>query len=203
MQRPFPPEHLREPGFLIEPANEVADWLQHAFVREDAALMNPDHEHLRVADLACLWTNVPYIDGFMPVVGAAELVKVQGKPWPKAEKTDHLCLMHGHIPDMRIWLYAPFLATCDDASFCAVVEHELYHFAQKLDKDGIPKFDPDGKPMWAQRAHDVEEFVGIARRYGVAACRGRAKEFVAAAQSKPLIARAQIAGICGTCGDAI
>lgn len=181
----------------------MAAWTRQAFIDEDAPRCNPDHAHLRPADIAVMWTNVEWVDGFMPVVGMAELVTTNGKPWAKAEKIDHLCMLHGNIPEMRIWLYAPFMATADDATFCAVVEHELYHFAQKLDKDGAPKFDPDNKPMWAKRTHDVEEFVGIMKRYGVGACRGRSREFVEAAAYPPLIGRAELDAVCGTCGGRI
>lgn len=203
MQRPQPPEHLIEPGFSIEPALEVSNWLRATFIDEGSRLLNPDHEHLRQADIASMWTNVEYLDGLMPVVGTAELVRLNGKPWPRARAFDQLCLLFGRIPDFILTFYAPHAVKADDATWCATVEHELYHCAQKIDKENLPKFDPEGKPVWTIRPHDVEEFVGVMRRYGVEACAGKSKEFVEAAKAPPLIARAEIKGACGTCYAAI
>ncbi|WP_234804027.1 putative metallopeptidase [Ensifer adhaerens] len=47
------------------------------------------------------------------------------------------------------------------------------------------------------RAHDVEAFAGVVRRYGADAAGVRA--MVDAANQKPEIARVQIAHACGTC----
>jgi len=197
----MPPENLWQPGQQIEPAGEVTDWVKENFILEGSPLTNEDHAHLRAADLHFLYTNVPYTDGDVPVVGMAELVKVGGKPWAQAERVDQLCLLHGKIPKMRVWLYAPFMAVADPWTFCAVIEHELYHYFQKPDKEGQPKFDPEGLPVWGTRAHDVEEFIGVMARYGVDACRGRSREFVEAAMRPPLIAPAQtpfsVACACG------
>jgi hypothetical protein len=186
--KPIPPEHLHEPGFNVEPAPEAAEWLKQMFVLDGAPLMNPDHEHMRKVDLVCLWTNVEFEDGGMPIVGMAEIVNVNGKPWPRAEKTDHLCMLHGNIPQARIWLYAPAWATCSHWRACAVGEHELYHYAHKHDGEGDPMFDDLDRPVLTKRAHDVEEFVGVMVRYGVDNCAGRSRAFVEAALQKPLFA---------------
>jgi hypothetical protein len=199
MERPLPPPHLCEPGSQIEPALEIAEWMQAAFIAAEATYPNPDHEHLREADIACLWTNVEYTDGAVAVGGTAELVRLSGKPWPKARAVDHICLLFGRIPDFILTFYAPYAAEADDATWCALVEHELYHCAQKLDKDRLPKFDPEGKPVWAMRPHDVEEFVGVMQRYGVGACAGKSREFVEAAARPPLFDAEQLRAICGTC----
>ena len=172
------------------------------FVHEDSRLCNEDHAHLRTANIAALWTNVEFEDGLMPVAGMAEIVKVNGKPWPRAERTDHLCLLHGDVPQARIWIYAPYAVTLDDASFCALVEHELYHLAQKTDKEQQPMFDDEGRPVLTTRAHDVGEFIEVVRRYGVGAVHPNVKTMVEAAKSKPLIASASIRAACGTCAAA-
>jgi hypothetical protein len=203
MNRPHPPEHLHQIGYQLEPANEVADWARACFINEDSPLINPEHEHLRNADIVFLWTNVEYIDGGMPVAGMAEIVQVNGKPWPSAERVDHLCLMHGRVPQARIWLYAPYAATCSDAAFCALVEHELLHYRPKFDKEGEPVIDDEGRPKLVKRAHDVSEFISIVRRYGVGAVHPNVQLMVEAAQMEPLITRAQIEAVCGTCGARI
>lgn len=198
MERPLPPENLRDVGFDIEPAMEVAEWFTNAFIKEGAPLGNSDHAHLREADIACLWTNVEYVNGLRPVVGTAELVRLSGKPWQKVRTCDHLRLLFGRIPDFIITFYAPYAYTASDAAWCALAEHELYHCAQKLDQDGMPKFDGEGKPVWAIRPHDVEEFHGVVRRYGAGAASSGVAQLVEIAGRAPEVEAANIVGVCGT-----
>lgn len=199
IERPWPPPGLHQIGYQMEPAMEIAGWLRAVFLDEDGPLFNPDHLHLKDADIACMWTNAEYSDCLMPIAATAEMVRLSGKPWPKARAHDQLCLLFGRVPDFILTFYAPGAMEADDATWCALVEHELYHCVQKKDKEGQPKFDPDNKPVWAIRGHDVEEFIGVMRRYGVKACGENAQEFVAAAAETPLIAAAQIKAVCGTC----
>jgi hypothetical protein len=135
----------------------------------------------------------------MPVAGMAEIVHVTGKPWPRAERIDHLCLLHGNIPQGRIWLYAPYAVTLDDASFCALVEHELYHFAHKHNKNAEPMFDDEDRPVLTKRSHDVSEFLGVVERYGPGAVHSNVRRLVEVAQRKPLMAVDSIRLACGTC----
>jgi hypothetical protein len=182
---------------------ELQEWLMNTFVHEDGELCNEDHAHLRTANIAAIWTNVEFEDGLLPVAGMAELVKVNGKPWPRAERTDHLCLLHGNIPQARIWIYAPYAATLDDASFCALVEHELYHLAQKKDKEQQPMFDDEGRPVLTTRAHDVGEFLGVMERYGVGALHPNVRAMVELAKKKPLLTGDQVRAACGSCAVAV
>jgi hypothetical protein len=63
----------------------------------------------------------------------------------------------GCLPDFLVTVDV-VSGTFDDASFCALVEHELYHCAQATDAFGYPKFHRDsGDPIWGIRGHDVEE----------------------------------------------
>lgn len=199
MLRPLPPEHLHEVGYELEPALELSTWVRETFIVEHAPLLNPEHEHLRAADIGCLWTNVEYRDGLFQVQATAELVRISGKPWPQARMVDYLCMLFGKVPDFILTFFAPGAVAATDTTFCARTEHELYHCGQKLDQENLPKFTPEGKPVWAIRRHDVEEFVGVNERYGIEACAGRSKEFVLASQRPPLIAPAQVASACGTC----
>lgn len=88
-------------------------------------------------------------------------------------------------------------AQAGDAEFCALVEHELYHCGQERDAFGAPKFRQSGLPAFTMRGHDVEEFVGVVRRYGADA--SGVRDLVEAASHEPTIARASIAQACGTC----
>lgn len=203
MIRPQPSPDLRVPGFQIEPSTELQQWIFDTFVNEGGPLCNEEHAHLRAANIAAIWTNVEFEDGLMPVAGMAEIVRVNGKPWPRAERTDHLCLLHGDIPQARIWLYAPYAANCDDSTFCALVEHELYHLAHKHDKNTEPMFDDEGRPVLTTRAHDVSEFIGVVERYGLSAVHPNVGKMVEAAKSKPLLAGKPVQIACGTCAAGV
>lgn len=202
MIRPQPSLELQVPGNQIEPSVELQEWLMNTFVHEDGELCNEEHAHLRMANIAAIWTNVEYEDGLMPVAGMAEIVKVNGKPWARTERIDHLCLLHGDIPQARIWIYAPYAATLSDGAFCALVEHELYHLAQKKDKEQQPLFDDEGRPVLTGRDHDVSEFLGIVERYGVDSVHSNVKKLVEVAKRQPLIQAAAIRSVCGTCAAA-
>ena len=104
----------------------------------------------------------------------------------------------GRIPDFVITLDAGYAAGADDRSFCALVEHELYHCAQALDEFGGAKFKADSDiPVFAMKGHDVEEFIGVVRRYGMTA---NVRELVEAAVDETGKAEtADIELMCGTC----
>jgi hypothetical protein len=48
----------------------------------------------------------------------------------------------------------------------ALVDHELCHAARAHGKDGEPKEDERGRPIWRMRKHDIEEFREIVIRHG-------------------------------------
>lgn len=184
----------------FEPAPDLAAWLAATFIIEGAPLENPDHAHLRAATLGCLWTTVENTRQQRRVVGMAELGEARGTmgKWPKARADQQTARWFGQTPDFVLTFAAGYAAACDDASFCAVVEHELYHCGQDRDEFGLPKFrKSSGLPVFAIRGHDVEEFVGVAKRYGAAAT--GLTDLKDALNTKPTIAKALIAGACGTC----
>ena len=185
---PLPPEHLREPGFELEPAPEVVAWLRQMFIDEGAPLFNPRHAHLQKVDLVAMWTNVEYVEGGVAVVGQAEIVNVNGKPWQRADKVDRLCMLHGNIPQARVWLYAPAWYERGFWRACSVGEHELGHYGHKQNREGERLHDDEDRPQLCTLAHDVEEFVFIMERYGVGHCAGQSRELVEAALRKPLFA---------------
>lgn len=197
--RPMPPDEMIE--FLPErftPAGDVREWIMDTFVAQDGELANEDHAHLAHAELGVLWTNCANSKNMRTVLGQAELMPpmAMGK-WQRARAIAQIEEWFGDVPDFVITLFAPAAATLDDAQFCALVEHELYHCGQQRDVYGAPKFKQDGTPAFAIRGHDVEEFVGVVARYGASA--SGVSEMVEAAMRHPLIAPADIAGACGTC----
>jgi hypothetical protein len=198
LKRPLPPDDLTYPGDKFVAAPEVASWMRRAFIDADAKLLNEDHSHLRDAHVGVLWTNEPNVSKQRQVVGTAEMPFFRGNAWQKARQEFQLEQWFGSVPDFIITLFAPFAARADGISFCAVCEHELYHCAPSLDEFGYPRFrQSDGSPIFAIRGHDVEQFVGVTRRYGAGA--SGVASLVEAARKRPLIARAQIEAVCGTC----
>lgn len=201
LMRPMPPADLLAdplaPAF--RPAPELANWALQTFVAECAAIENPDHAHLRHADIACLWTSKGNSRQGRRIVGQAELGEPRGTmgKWPKGRAEQQLEEWFGLVPDFLLTFDAHYAAICTDAEFCALVEHELYHCGQERDGFGAPKFTQDGRPKFAMRGHDVEEFVGVVRRYGADAAGVR--ELIEAAKGRPEVSAASVAGACGTC----
>lgn len=200
ISRPFPPDDLlaRFEGVFL-PAPEVVSWIKSALLDEAGPLHNPDHHHLNQAILGVLWTNVANARQLRRVVGTAEMPLFRGGAWVSGRQEQQLREWFGDVPDFLITLDAHYAQQASDAEWSALVEHELYHCAQALDEFGAPKFSREGLPKFAIRGHDVEEFVGVVRRYGIGNAAGAAAQLVQAAACQPEVARVDIARACGTC----
>lgn len=206
--RPRPPEDLlgadgAVTATPIRPALDLEAWARATFIDEDGALANEDHAHLRDAHLGFLWCSIPNARQMNTVVGQCETCQFQGGRWAKARQLQQLAGWFGLVPDFLITLDAGFADQASDATFCSLVEHELYHAGQERDAFGAPKFRKDGSPALTIRGHDVEEFVGVVARYGVGAAAGQTAALVEAARLGPTIAAADLAGCCGTCGRGV
>lgn len=206
LARPRPPERLvGQEGALtarpVEPALDLMAWMRAAFIDEDAPLLNEEHLHLRDASLGALWCALPNESKGNTVVGLCEEATFIGNRWAKARFEQQIVGWFGEMPDFLLTFDASYADQCSDATFCALVEHELYHCGQKKDRWGAPRFSAQtGKPIFGIRGHDVEEFVGIVARYGVGAAAGQTRALVEAAGRAPLICTADLEGVCGTCG---
>lgn len=200
-QRPMPdPAMFSIEGKDFVPAPELKHWAFETFIRNGAELENPDHEHLKDADIAFLWTTVSASRHMNQIVGQAEQPKFMGSKWSKRRQEQQIEEWFGELPDFLITIDASYAAQCDDVSFCALVEHELYHCGQARDDFGGPKFSTStGLPVYAIKGHDVEEFVGVVRRYGVGAGAGQTLALIEAAQRGPQIGKAKVTGACGSC----
>lgn len=97
---------------------------------------------------------------------------------------------------MRCLTSASYCLTCSDAEFCALLDHELNHIAQEVDDFGAPAFNKYGLPKLCMRAHDVEELVGVVRRYGASE---DVQRMIDAAKTPPEVAKINMARACGTC----
>jgi len=197
--RPQPPADLIDPRSATRfvPAPEIVTWARATFIDEDAPLRNEDHHHLAFATIGALWTNVPNGRHGRRVVGQAEMGLPPAGKWLRGRIEMQLAAWFAVPPIFLLTFDAEYCSECSDAEFMALVEHELYHCGQDRDPYGAPKFRKDGTPAFAMKGHDVEEFVGVVRRYGADATGVRA--MVEAAKRPPEITPVRIAQACGTC----
>ncbi|WP_462402273.1 putative metallopeptidase [Pseudomonas sp. Marseille-QA0332] len=197
MSRPIPPPHLLDQVFLtLCPAPEVWDWVNAEILADVGSLRNPDHAHLLDANVQVLWASQSFAKQGRTVLGQAERVMHRAGGWQKARQEQQMREWFGEEPQFLITLAADYCAQCTDAEFCALVEHELYHIAQATDQYGAPKFTQDGMPKLEMRGHDVEEFIGVVRRYGAS---NDVQQLIDAASRPPEVAKINIARACGTC----
>ncbi|MBA1189332.1 hypothetical protein G7Z99_09755 [Pseudomonas entomophila] len=197
MNRPAPPSDLLDHIFLtLRPAPEVWDWINTEILADTGSLHNPDHAHLLDASIQVLWASHSFAKQGRTVLGQAEQVMHRAGGWQKARQEQQMREWFGEEPQFLITLAANYCAQCTDAEFCALVEHELYHIAQATDQYGAPKFTQDGMPKLEMRGHDVEEFIGVVRRYGAS---HDVKQLIDAASRPPEVAKINIARACGTC----
>lgn len=199
-RRPLPsPEFFEEfvPYIQLTPATGVWEWVQSQFIADTGHLYNPDHFHLADADIAFMWASSAFAKKGRTVLGQCEEVMMRAGGWQKARMEQQMHEWFGHQPDYIITLAADFCLQCSDLEFCALIEHELYHIAQKTDEFGAPAFYRDtGKPKLCLRSHDVEEFIGVVRRYGASR---DVQELIDAASGPAEVAHLDVAKACGTC----
>lgn len=195
--RPAPPLDLDIAG-EFRPAPELVTWARATFIDEGGPLENAEHRHLHAAHIGALWTNVPNGRHMRAIAATCELGKpmVNGR-WQKGRAEMQVRQWFGAIPDFILTFDVGAALQCDDATFCALVEHELFHAGQERDEFGAPKFRKSGAPVFAIRGHDIEEFAGVARRYG--AVTEDMRVLADALKHGPTIAPVQITRACGAC----
>lgn len=199
LKRPMPPLDPDETYHLynrVYPANDVLEWVSDQILSEDGQLYNPDHFHLIEADICIMWADTAFTKQGRAVLGQAEQVAMRAGGWQKARMEQQMYEWFGRVPKFIITLAADFCSQCTDVEFCALIEHELYHIAQATDEFGAPKFNKEGQPVLTMRGHDVEEFVGVVRRYGAST---EVQELIDAANTPAEVAHLNIARACGTC----
>jgi hypothetical protein len=199
-ERPRPPASLFDAGSWFRrfmPAEGVAEWVSRTLHSEHSPLYNADHQHLRDADVEFLWAAQENSRQMRRVVGQCEEVTFRCGAWQKGRQEQQMHEWFGRVPTYLITLDAMYANECSDVEWCALIEHELYHIAQKSDEFGAPAFTKDGLPKLGIRSHDVEEFVGIVRRYGIGA--GETAKLIEASRRTPEVGHINIAQACGTC----
>jgi hypothetical protein len=197
MERPQPSSDLLDSFLLrLSPAPDVWMWIRREILADTGSIHNEDHAHLIDADIRVMWASAAFTKKGRTVVGQAEQVAFRAGGWHKARMEQQMLDWFGDVPAFIITLAADYCADCSDADFCALVEHELYHIAQATDKYGQPAFTQEGRPKLEMRGHDVEEFVGVVRRYGASPA---VQELVDAASNPAEVGKMNISRACGTC----
>lgn len=195
--RPMPSQEIRDSVFTsLYPAPEVWEWIRKEILSEEGSIYNADHEHLAEANIQVMWASSSFSKQGRRILGQAEKVMHRAGGWQKARAEQQMREWFGEEPEFIITLAADYCGHCTDAEFCALVEHELFHIAHKPDKYGAPAFGDDGMPKLEMRGHDVEEFVGVVRRYGASE---DVQILIDAASKPPEVARINVARACGTC----
>ena len=194
----MPPDILGQ-AVSFAPGPEALAWIREQVFAEDGAIHNPDHGHLVDADIAVLWADGGFTSKMRTVIGTAEEVAFRCNAWQRGRQEQQMVEWFGRVPSFLITLDGQYARQCSDAEWCALVEHELYHLAHKRDDFGAPLFTKDGRPKIAIQGHDVEEFVGVVRRYGIGSQDGHLAKLVRAANAAPEVSRVSLAGACGTC----
>lgn len=201
------PRDLVSMGSLVQPdlfvpAPDLEEWIRNAYLDEEGPLYTPEHDHLRDATIGCLWTTAENRRQGRRIVGQAEMPEnTLGRlnKWLQARCWQQLREWFGYEPDFLLTFDAIHAADVDDATFASLVDHELTHCAQARDEFDMPAFYKDGRPKFAIKGHDVEEFVSVVRRFGIEAAGEQATNLVIAAAKGPEIAPVKLAQACGTC----
>lgn len=201
-RRPYPPVNFTGENWLpytrLIPASEIGEWVNQNILSEDGRIHNSDHAHLLDADVAFMWASGSFAKSGRIVLGQCEQVMMRAGGWQKSRMEQQMHEWFGRIPKFIITLAADYCEQCNDLEFCALIEHELFHIAQKVDEYGAPKFTKEGFPVLTLRDHDVNEFIGVVERYGAGAPDSNINKMIKAAQAGPTVSAVNIARSCGT-----
>lgn len=206
--RPFPPTDFidqaeEEESIRLIPAPDLKQWAVKNYLTSDGQLYNPDHDHIaEILDndetfLAFAWASSAAVSKKCMVLGQCEKVMFNVGGWKKARQEQQMRDWFGYIPVYLITIDASFCERANDREFCALIEHELYHIAVERDEDGDPIFsNMTGLPKHYLGGHDVEEFVGVVKRWGA---NKDIKRLVEVANNPPFVSDLDISKCCGNC----
>lgn len=181
------------------PAPEVEAWIREQVLAADGAIHNAEHKHLLDTDWAVLWAREGFKSRGKTVIGQAEELMFRCNRWQRERQEQQMAQWFGRVPAFLLTFDASFCRDCDDIAWCTLVEHELYHLAHQRDEFDAPAFTKDGRPKVGIGGHDVEEFIGVVRRYGAGPAGAPLQRLIEAGNRAPEVGRVSIAGACGTC----
>ncbi|MCF7213977.1 putative metallopeptidase [Acinetobacter baumannii] len=206
--RPFPPQELidkadEEEAIRLAPAPELMNWVISNFLTIGGPLHNPDHDHIAelIHDneefLAFAWASSACMAKKRMVLGQCEKVMFNQGGWKKARQEQQMRDWFGYVPMYLITIDASYCDQATDRDFCALIEHELYHIGVERDEDGDPLIsEMTGLPKHYLAGHDVEEFVGVVKRWGADES---VKRLIEVAKQAPFVSDVNISKCCGTC----
>lgn len=125
-----------------------------------------EHKHFADAEIPVefLLRVAPKIKAGRMVLGTAMIPTVQGLLKDLFEQL--LGQFFGRMPLFLIVLDRDFWMEADAITRAALLEHEMMHIKQDVDKNGDLRFDRDGNPVFGIVGHDLEEFNYIVNKYG-------------------------------------
>ncbi|MDV7458245.1 putative metallopeptidase [Acinetobacter baumannii] len=206
--RPFPPTDFmdqaeEEEALRLIPAPDLKLWVVANFLTLGGPLHNPDHDHIaemlhdNEGFLAFAWASSAYTRAKRMVLGQCEKVMFQQGGWKKARQEQQMRDWFGFVPVYLITIDASFCEKANDSEFCALLEHELYHIGVERDTDGeIIYSDHNGLPKHYLAGHDVEEFIGVVKRWGA---NDSVKRLIEVAKNPPFVSDLDISKCCGNC----
>lgn len=206
--RPFPPQDLidkaeEDEAIRLAPAPDLMNWVITNFLTIGGPLHNPDHDHIaellhdNEEFLACAWASSACVAKKRMVLGQCEKVMFNQGGWKKARQEQQMRDWFGYVPVYLITIDASYCDQATDRDFCALIEHELYHIGVERDEDGEALYsDMTGLPKHYLAGHDVEEFVGVVKRWGADES---VKRLLEVAKQAPFVSEVNISKCCGTC----
>ncbi|MGQ1242817.1 putative metallopeptidase [Acinetobacter baumannii] len=206
--RPFPPQELidkadEEETIRLAPAPDLMNWVIANFLTIGGPLHNPDHDHIaellhdNEEFLAFAWASSACMAKKCMVLGQCEKVMFNQGGWKKARQEQQMRDWFGYVPVYLITIDASYCDQATDRDFCALIEHELYHIGVERDEDGEMIFSSStGLPKHYLAGHDVEEFIGVTKRWGASQS---VKRIVEAAKNPPFVSNLDISKCCGNC----
>ncbi|HCI7192785.1 putative metallopeptidase [Acinetobacter baumannii] len=206
--RPFPPQELidkadEEEAILLAPAPDLMNWVIANFLTIGDPLYNPNPDHIAelIHDneefLAFAWASSACMAKKRMVLGQCEKVMFNQGGWKKARQEQQMRDWFGYVPAYLITIDASYCDQATDRDFCALIEHELHHIGVERDEDGDPLIsEMTGLPKHYLAGHDVEEFVGVVKRWGADES---VKRLIEVAKQAPFVSDVNISKCCGTC----
>lgn len=183
---------------MMEACPELTDHIHNTILSPTHKMFNPVHLHLNELDLGFLFTNIENSTKGQRILGQAKIPGSGGDAWGVGMTNLFLIERFGYFPDALIILNGIWFSGATNLQRYALIEHELFHIAQKTDQYGLPQWDDEtGKPKIKIQGHDVEEFIGVVSRYGTYS--PELAQMKGAMMKEPEFTIGEIDGICGSC----
>jgi hypothetical protein len=203
----MPPAELRFPSQVprFVPDLELGAFVRAHFLTPGGIFHDEEWSHLKRARIGFVWTDAVDRKGGRATAGMAEVVRPPKKQWKDAARLAQLVDWFQGVPDFVITLHVPYSARANDATFYALIDHEICHCDQARGAFGVRLWNSKtGRPKWGTKGHDVEQHVGTVRRWGVDATDTR--ELIEAGLARPRLLElvgGPVRSIpCGTCRKA-